>query len=120
MASSLRSMRSVRQSRASSTAARRKLPGGEGVRHAARKADDRSILREQPNLLRALLHHGIAEGNLAVGRQGDLPVSQHRDDGGRSDLQGLAHAFTFSHCFRIVFALSSRCLHAAFSLPSRS
>ena len=82
-ASSCRSILSVRQSFASSTAARPRLPAycsslvskagkeREGVRSRSRKARQDFVLVELAYLLRGVLHHSRANGHLPVGRHHD-------------------------------------------------
>ncbi len=93
-ASSLPRRRSVRQSLASSTAARMQLAvllelgfeqfeQGEGIGRGAGETGQHLAVAPSRRTLRALrLHHRVAERHLAVAGDGDAAVAAHRHDGG--------------------------------------
>ena len=97
-ASRRRSIRSVRQSLASSTAARVRLPlcfsslafealeQREGVGGAAGETGEHLVLIEAANLAGIALHDGIAQRNLTVAADHHAAVTAHREDGGSAKL----------------------------------
>ena len=105
-ASRRRSTRSLRQSFASSTAARGRLSGiplelllelleqRERVGGGAGEARQQLAAAQRADLLGVGLHHGLADGHLAVAAERDLSVAADREDGGRADALELAfHRF---------------------------
>ena len=91
-ASSRRSTRSVRHSLDSSTAARSRLPRyssilasnlreeGQGVRGGAREAGQHLAVVQAADLARAVLHHRLAERDLAVAGEGGVAAVADGED----------------------------------------
>ena len=128
MASRRRSARSVRQSLASSTAERSRLPRycssfdfeareqRERIGRRPGKAGEDAVVIEPANLAGALLDDGVAERDLPVAGQHGAIVPAHGQDGRR--VEGRLHPCSVSHARRrLVSVLGWWCQRRAASAP---